>query len=242
MRTMFSTRAIRLALSITVLSQLTVSASVLSKIKVTHDPQKTRADYVARMQQQTSPPAADVTLGSLWTSNGALTNLQSDYKASRLNDLVTIVVVQRTTAQATGNVGTQRDFNTTSGISGLAGYIKPTSALSNLLTAQSSTKLKGTGSTDASTTMNTNLAGQVIAVLPNGNLVVEAERLVTINNQKETMLVRGVLRPGDVRPDNSALSTVLSNLEVELKGKGVVSDATRPPNPLIRALLWVIGF
>jgi flagellar L-ring protein FlgH len=242
MRTIMTTRAARLACVIVVLSNFAGTASVLSKAKITHDPQKTRADYVARMQQQASPAVTDATLGSLWVSGGALTNIQSDYKASRINDLVTIVVVQRTTAQATGNVGAQRDFNTTSGISGLAGYIKPTSALSNLLTAQSSTKLKGTGSTDASTTMNTNLAGQVIAVLPNGNLVVEAERMVAINNQKETMLVRGVLRPGDIKPDNSALSTVLSNLEVELKGKGVVSDATRPPNPLIRALLWVIGF
>lgn len=240
MRTILATRAGRLIAATLVLSNVVSTASVLSKIKVTHDPQKTRADYVARMQQTSAPPA-EVTLGSLWTANGALTNLQSDYKASRLNDLVTIVVVQRTTAQATGNVGTQRDFNTTSGISGLAGHIS-TSGLTNLLTAQSSSKLKGAGSTDASTTMNTNLAGQVIAILPNGNLVVEAERTVTINNQKETMLVRGVLRPGDIKPDNSALSTLLSNLEVELKGKGVVSDATRPPNPLIRALLWVIGF
>jgi len=241
MRTPFTTRAIRLASAVLVLSNFASLGSVFSKVKITSDPQKARADYVARMQQQSVPLPADVSLGSLWTANGALTNLQADYKASRLNDLVTIVVVQRTTAQATGNVGTQRDFNTNSGISGLAGHIS-TSGISNLLTAQSSTKLKGAGSTDASTTMNTNLAGRVIAVLPNGNLVVEAERLVAINNQKETMLVRGVLRPGDVRPDNSALSTVLSNLEVELKGKGVVSDATRPPNPLVRALLWIIGF
>jgi len=56
------------------------------------------------------------------------------------------------------------------------------------------------------------------------------------------MIVRGVLRPGDVGPDNTALSTSLSNLEIELKGKGVVSDANRPLNPLMRALLWVIGF
>ena len=90
--------------------------------------------------------------------------------------------------------------------------------------------------------MNTSLAGQVIAVLPNGNLVVEAERLVAINNQKETMLVRGVLRPGDVGPDNSCAFDSLSSLEVELKGKGVVSDAIRSPNPIVRALLWVIGF
>lgn len=241
MRTPFTTGAIRWASAALVLANFVSLGSAFSKLRVTNDPQKARADYVARMQQQSPPQPADVSLGSLWTANGALTNLQADYKASRLNDLLTIVVVQRTTAQATGNVGTQRDFNTTSGISGLAGHIS-TSGITNLLTAQSSSKLKGAGSTDASTTMNTNLAGRVIAVLPNGNLIVEAERLVAINNQKETMLVRGVLRPGDVRPDNSALSTVLSNLEVELKGKGVVSDATRPPNPLVRALLWVIGF
>ena len=90
--------------------------------------------------------------------------------------------------------------------------------------------------------MKTNLAGQIVAVLPNGNMVVEAQRMVAINNQKETMIVRGVLRPGDVGPDNTALSTSLSNLEIELKGKGVVSDANRPLNPLMRALLWVIGF
>ena len=236
-----TTRPAYLARPISLLLILASSLNGFAKAKISHDPQKTRDEYVARIQQQTSAPPTEASLGSLWISGGAMTNLQADYKASRLNDLVTIVVVQRTTAQATGNVSTQRDFNTTSGISGLAGHIS-TSGLTNLLTAQSSTKLKGTGSTDASTTMNTSLAGRVIAVLPNGNMVVEAERLVAINNQKETMIVRGVLRPGDVGPNNAAPSTALSNLEVELKGKGVVSDATRPPNPLVRALLWVIGF
>src|SRR4029077_20395358 len=110
--------------------------SVFSKMKVTQDPQKTRAAYVARMQQQTSPAPADATLGSLWVAGGALTNLQTDYKASRVNDLMTIVVVQRTTAQATGNVGTQRDFNTTSGITGLAGHISVNSGLLKPFTAQ----------------------------------------------------------------------------------------------------------
>jgi flagellar L-ring protein precursor FlgH len=241
METIFTTRPLLIAVAILGLTGVASSTSIASKLKPGKDPQKTRAEYVARMEQEAPSMPASGSLGSLWIPGGAMTNLQSDYKASRVNDLVTIVVVQKTTAQATGNVGTGRDFNTTSGISGLAGHIS-TSGISNLLTAQSSTKLKGTGSLDASTTMNTNLAGQVIAVLPNGNLIVEAERAVTINNQKETMLVRGVLRPGDVAPNNTALSTALSSLEVELKGKGVVSDATRAPNPLVRALLWVIGF
>jgi len=210
--------------------------------KTTHpDAQKTRADYIAKVQQQAATVPTDTATGSLWVSGGALTSLASDYKANHINDLVTIVVVQKTTAQASGNVNGERDFNTTSGITGLAGHIS-TSGVSNIFTGQSSTKLKGTGSLDTSSNMSTSLTGQVIAVLPNGNMVVEAQRIVTINNQKETMIVRGVLRPGDVSPTNSALSTALSDLEVELKGKGVVSDFTRPPNRLMRALLWLIGF
>jgi len=228
----------RIAVTITIALFLHTSAS--AKL-LSRSSQQTRDEYIARIQQQTAPVPTDTPVGSLWTNGGALTNMQTDYKASRLNDLVTIIVLQNTTAQTSGNTSTQRDFNTTSGITGLAGHIS-TSGISNLLTANSSSKLKGSGSTDASTVMKTNLAGQVVAILPNGNMVVEAQRMVTINNQKETMVVRGVLRPGDVGPDNTALSTALSNLEIELKGKGVVSDANRPPNPLVRALLWVIGF
>jgi len=215
---------------------------IASTAKVTHqDPQKTRAEYIARIEQQTAAIPSAAPAGSLWVADGALTNLATDYKASRLNDLVTIQVVQQTTAQATGDVNGGRDFNTSSGITGLAGQLK-TAGVSNLLTAQSSTKLKGTGSTDASSTMQTSLTGRVIAVLNNGNLVVEAERQVTINSQKEILIVRGVLRPGDISASNAALSTSLSDLELELRGKGVISDFTRPPNPILRALLWIIGF
>ena len=226
---------------ITAAITITLSLNAGAAKLLSHSSQQTREEYIARIQQQTPTVSSDTPVGSLWVNGGALTNMQTDYKASRLNDLVTIIVLQNTTAQATGNTSSQRDFNTTSGITGIAGHIS-TSGISNLLTANSSTKLKGSGSTDASTVMKTNLAGQIVAVLPNGNMVVEAQRMVAINNQKETMIVRGVLRPGDVGPDNTALSTSLSNLEIELKGKGVVSDANRPLNPLMRALLWVIGF
>jgi flagellar L-ring protein precursor FlgH len=34
----------------------------------------------------------------------------------------------------------------------------------------------------------------------------------------------------------------LANLQIELKGKGVISDATARPNPIMRAILWFVGF
>jgi flagellar L-ring protein precursor FlgH len=54
--------------------------------------------------------------------------------------------------------------------------------------------------------------------------------------------VRGLVRPGDVTPSGTVLSNQVGNLELELKGKGVLSDGVRPPNALVRGLLWLVGF
>jgi flagellar L-ring protein precursor FlgH len=63
-----------------------------------------------------------------------------------------------------------------------------------------------------------------------------------MNNERQKVLVRGLVRPGDVAADNSVLSTAMSDLEIELKGKGVISDANRPPNFLVRWLMKLVNF
>ena len=74
------------------------------------------------------------------------------------------------------------------------------------------------------------MTAQVIAVLPSGNLVVEAQRKIFMNNQHEDIVIRGVVRPNDIGPNNTVPSAALSNLEIEMKGKGIIADSTRPPN------------
>jgi len=54
--------------------------------------------------------------------------------------------------------------------------------------------------------------------------------------------VRGMIRPGDIGPNNTVQSMSLSNLEIEMKGKGIISDGVRPPNLLTRAVLWLLNF
>jgi flagellar L-ring protein precursor FlgH len=82
----------------------------------------------------------------------------------------------------------------------------------------------------------------VVSVLPNGFLVVEAVRRMEMNNERQTLIIHGVVRPSDIALDNSVLSSQVSNLEVELSGKGVLSDGVRPPNKLVRAILKLVGF
>lgn len=213
----------------------------LADAKVKADSQQLRADYVARMQRQMPGTQEPGTLGSLYLPNGALTDMVADYKARRVDDVVTLVVFENTTAQSTGDVSTQRATTTSAAITALPGKLK-TGGVNPLFGSNSSNQLTGKGSTSAGSNVTTTLSARVIALLANGDMVVEAERRVDINSQHETMVVRGVLRPGDVGPNNTAPSTALANLEIELKGKGVISDSIRRPNPVIRTLLWLVGF
>jgi flagellar L-ring protein precursor FlgH len=200
-----------------------------------------RLDYISRLQQQDVHAPTGQTVGSLWTPGNTLGDLSTDYKAKKLNDTINILVAVQTTAAQSGDSSYQRTMQTTSAITGLAGALK-TTGLNPLLNANSATSLKGAGATNSATTFATSLTGQVVAVLPSGNLVVEAQRRIFMNNQHEDLTVRGVVRPNDIGPSNTVSSASLSNLEIEMKGKGIIADSTRPLNPITKAILWLIGF
>jgi flagellar L-ring protein FlgH len=203
-------------------------------------PEQLRAEYIERLQQQYAPAADQSTVGSLWSPQGILGDFSSDYKARNLNDTITILVSVQTTAAQSGTVDSERSLTSNSSITGIMGRVP--AATNPLLSGQSSSVLKGQGSTASNTTFATSLTGQVIAVFPNGNLVVQAERQIFMNNQHENVTVRGMIRPGDIGPFNTVPSTALSNLEIEMKGKGIISDGVRPPNPITRAVLWLLNF
>jgi flagellar L-ring protein precursor FlgH len=205
------------------------------------NPAQLRMDYIARLQQQDVKAPSGQTVGSLWSPSNTLGELSTDYKARKLNDTITILVAVQTTAAQSGNSSYQRTMTTSSAITGLPGSIN-TAPFNPLFNANSATQLKGSGATDSNTTFTTALTGQVVAVLPSGNLVVEAQRKIFMNNQHEDVTVRGVVRPNDVGPSNTVSSASLSNLEIEMKGKGIIADSTRPLNPITRAILWLVGF
>jgi flagellar L-ring protein precursor FlgH len=198
------------------------------------------AAYIQRMQPQgVMLPSGSP--GSLWTDNGRLAFLTGDFKAGRVGDLITIVVVHDTTANNANSVSTARTFAASSGITALPGQLK-TTGVAQLFSPTSSQALTGKSQASTTSSLQTTLSGRVMAVLSSGLLVVEAERQLTMNNENQTVLVRGLVRTGDIGPDNTVASNAIGNLELELKGKGVLSDGTRPPNVVVRTLLRVLGF
>lgn len=197
-------------------------------------------DYIQRVSAR-EPERAPSTSGSLWNDSGRLANMVADYKAARVGDLVTISVAQNLSASSTGNVSTNRNFSANSGIAALPGQLK-TTGVANLFSPSSTQVLDGKAQATSQTSLSTMLTGRVAAVLAGGTLVVQAERQITMNNQHETVILRGLVRPGDLDATNTVPSNHVGDLEVEVKGKGVISEGTRPPNPVVRWILRLVGF
>jgi flagellar L-ring protein FlgH len=217
---------------------LLLSAFVFAKQKNVE--QESLAKYIARVQQQ-ALEAPSGSPGSLWVDNGRLAYLTGDCKAARVGDLITIVVVDDLSANNANSVSTTRTFSASSGITALAGKLK-TSGVQQLFSPNSSQALAGKSQASTTSNLQATLTGRVVAVLASGVLVVEAQRQLTMNNEKQTILIRGLVRTGDIAPDNSVPSNDVADLELQLKGKGVLSDGTHPPNPVIRGLLRIVGF
>jgi len=224
---------------------LIVAILLVTSIAQAGKPAAKRSDsldsYLSRLRSAPATPIHEYAPGSLWIDNGLLADSVSDQRASAVGDVITVQVVELTTAQASAAVNTQRQFSASSGISALGGKIN-TSGLDTLFSPNSAQTLKGQGATTADSKLQTTLSGRVVAILPSGALVLEAQREVVINEQKNRIIVRGVARRADISADDSIPSTRLSDLEVELVGKGVVSDGTRQPNILIRWLLRLLNF
>ena len=82
----------------------------------------------------------------------------------------------------------------------------------------------------------------MIEVLSNGMLVIEAARQVEFSQQTQTIVLRGLVRPEDISQQNQVLSTAISSLELEVRGKGIINDYTHRQNVLVRLLQKVLIF
>jgi flagellar L-ring protein precursor FlgH len=168
--------------------------------------------------------------GSLYVDAGPNWNLYDDWKARRVNDLVTIRVSENTAASSTANTQTGRKSSMEGSVSNLFGVESHVNSIpfSNMLDAKSDAQFKGEGTTNRSGTLTAFLAARVREVLPNGDLVIQGIKEVKINNERQMLSLMGIVRPQDISPNNIVASTNIANMQILLEGKGIVSENIRP--------------
>jgi flagellar L-ring protein precursor FlgH len=203
-------------------------------------PEAALHSYVERVRAQ---QAAEIrTPGSIWSSEGRLVRLGTDAKAMRLHDVVSIVVTESLAASTAGQVKNSRSSNASSNVTALFGALKASNALQNLVGQTSASGLTAQGQSTTNSSLVTTFGAEVVDVLPNGMLVVQATRQLTFSQQTQLIKLRGLVRPEDVSAQNQVLSTAMTDLELEVTGKGIVNDSTYRQNPLVRLLERLLVF
>ncbi|HUA20073.1 MAG TPA: flagellar basal body L-ring protein FlgH [Bryobacteraceae bacterium] len=222
---------------------LAVCAGGSKKDKQKKPPEPSPLDkYIMDSYKDYKASIATRSPGSLWSPNAAFANLGMDLKASRVDDLVTIVVNETFSAVATGDVKTQRQSTAQSAITAAGGVTRAAGPLANLLNSNTQTQLQGTGSTSRGAVLTANMSARVTQVLPNGYLVIEGTKRVQVSSENQVVTVRGVIRPVDLDPTNSIASNRIAQMEIQVNGKGVIGDSIHRPNFLYRLLLGILPF
>jgi flagellar L-ring protein precursor FlgH len=203
-------------------------------------PEEALKAYIERVRAQ---QAAEVrTPGSIWSSEGRLVRLGTDAKAVRLHDVVSIVVSESLAASTDGQVKNSRASSATSGLTALFGLLKASNNMQNLLGANAASALSAQGQSTTNSSLTTTFGAEVVDVLPNGMLVVQATRQLTFSQQTQLIKLRGLVRPEDVSAQNQVQSTAMTDLELEVTGKGIVNDSTYRQNPVVRFLQKLLVF
>ncbi|MFZ0747227.1 MAG: flagellar basal body L-ring protein FlgH [Terracidiphilus sp.] len=203
-------------------------------------PETALRSYIDRVRAQ---QAAEVkTPGSIWSAEGRLVRLGTDAKAMRLHDVVSVVVTESLEASTDGQVKNSRASSANSGLTSLFGALKSSNALQNLIGMSASSGLAAQGQSTTNSSLLTTFGAEVVDVLPNGMLVVQATRQLTFSQQTQLIRLRGLVRPEDVSAQNQVLSTAMTDLELEVTGKGIVNDSTYRQNPLVRFLEKLLVF
>jgi flagellar L-ring protein FlgH len=196
--------------------------------------------YVEEATARAGQGGQDAAPGSVWSSSAKLADPARDVRAGAVDDLVTILVVERASAVAKGSTKSARASSVRNSIGALGGITRAAGPLTNLASLGGESQLSGEGSTSRETLLSTTVAARVTHVLPNGLLVVAGAKDLQVNSEQQTVTVRGVVRPEDLNPGNIVRSDRMSQLEVRINGKGVVGDAVRRPFFLYRLLLGLL--
>lgn len=171
--------------------------------------------------------------GSIYKPSYAI-SLFEDSRARKVGDILTIILTEKTDAKKEASTNAKKETDISVGSATI--FSKTVSLFGHALNSVlgSSHKFSGKGDNSQSNSLTGSVTVIVVDILPNRNLVVEGEKNITINKGGEFVRISGIVRPEDVQPDNSVLSTKVANADISYSGKGATAD--------VNAIGWLARF
>ncbi len=151
---------------------------------------------------------------------GSYQALTSDLRARRVGDLITVMVYESASASSTANTSAGRDASVSLEVQGTGkGYSAGIGATNGT---------DGRGRTQREGRVLAQITVYIHAVAPNGDLTILGQQLVSINNERQEIVIEGRVRPQDVSDTNVVLSTRIANARIRYTGQGDLAEKQHP--------------
>ncbi len=163
-------------------------------------------------------------------------SLFEDYRARRPGDILTVQLDEQTDAEKetettinksnSNSIANPTVFGTTPQFS-LPGQLPLANTSDNTLAfdLSSDSDFTGQGDSDQSNRLSGDITVSVVEVLPNGNLIIRGEKVITINQGNEYIRIAGMINPRDIDSDNSISSKRVADAQISYVGDGATNDA-----------------
>ncbi|AOU98484.1 flagellar basal body L-ring protein [Acidihalobacter yilgarnensis] len=182
-------------------------------------------DFTAVMPPPPKP--ASQNNGAIYQSANSVP-LFEDQRARHVGDILTVILNESTNANKSADTATSRDTSinvSAPTVLGAGVTYNGKSLLSAGLASKNA--FAGKGSSTQSNQLSGTISVTVAQVLSNGNLIVQGEKWIALNQGREYVRFRGIVRSADITPLDTVLSTQVANAEIAYGGRGVLNDANR---------------
>lgn len=186
--------------------------------------------------QPVIPPAISAGqqgVGSIYAS-GAGISLWEDKRARRIGDIITVYLDERTTSSKSNKTEIDKEDSINMNVNSLLGAVPqgtlpigPNTAWNLNTVTTNNRAFAGDAGSDQSNRLIGQISVTVVDVLPNGILVVRGEKWMTLSQGDEFIRIEGLLRPSDIAPDNTVVSTRLADARLTYSATGALADAQR---------------
>ena len=160
------------------------------------------------------------------------TSLVSNIKAHQVGDIITVLITESSTANATSKV----DANNKSEVSGGPGL-----GILDIVTdwrLNVENKYTGDGRTQRSGNLQAEITVRIIEEMHNGDYKINGSRMVEINGERQLIEISGICRARDIMPDNTIFSTYIADARIAYNGTGVV-NSTSEPGVVTKLVNWL---
>jgi flagellar L-ring protein precursor FlgH len=168
---------------------------------------------------------------SLWQESRAGNDLFRDHRAFQPMDLVTVIVAESSEGKREADTEVQHESSILFGIATLFGFEQDIEASNpginaeNLLSGTSTSEFTAEGETSRKGSLKARMSAMVVEVLPSGVLRIEGEKILSVNNEEQVMVLSGLVRQRDISSANEVDSSRIASLRIDYFGRGTVGEA-----------------